>query len=564
MIQRKYKLHTSSIIIIGLLLFSFVSYYIYFTEEKAIKNRFENIVDDKIKFFYSELLVNLETLHSLSILFSENKVPTKEIFSKEGKKIINRHPAIQALEWVPYVKHSERPIYEKDFPFIKRSSNKERVRVEDKNEYFPVLYIEPLENNKEALGFDLSSSPSRLKTIMESINLREPKISKTVDLIQNKKGFLAFLPIFDNTSKNIKGFILGVFILEDIFFKSVSNNDLSKEINYEIFDTTNDSNEKIFTQASIGKIYKHMNYKKDLPFVWSRQWTFISTPSIEFINSRKSIAFELSLLIGILITIIISYIINRFYNLRIETLQKLKNKDEILYIQSRYATIGETLSNIEHQWRSPLSKLSSNIIAIQSQIEFKGMPTEKKLQTFLNNMQSTLEYMSELVDEFKNFHIQDKEKCLFTFSETLDVTLKLLEHDFSKLNVEVIRPKKENLKLYGFQNEFCQVIINILSNSYDAFIHRNISKPIIQIVTHSSNDSHNIEIKDNAGGIDEKHISNVFEQFYTTKESSGIGLHLCQMIITEHMNGKINVKNGTFFVKKEKCKGTIFTIEIPI
>tara|TARA_R110002050_G_scaffold255376_2_gene394071 strand:- start:1538 stop:2059 length:522 start_codon:yes stop_codon:yes gene_type:complete len=173
--------------------------------------------------------------------------------------------------------------------------------------------------------------------------------------------------------------------------------------------------------------------------------------------------------------------------------------------------------------------------------------------------------MSNLVDEFKNFHIQDKIKTNFLFDDTLDIALKLLEHDFTKLDLRVKRDnKKEQIKIYGYQNEFSQVLINILSNCRDAFMERRVKNPLVEIFSYEKDYNKFITIRDNAGGIDEKHIENIFEQFYTTKQSSGIGLHLCKMIITEHMNGKISVKNSTFYINKEKCTGATFTIEFSV
>jgi len=554
----------SSIIIIGFLLSLTISYFINNIEEKAIKNRFENVVDNKMKSFYRGILVNLETLYTLSVLFNENRIPSRELFDKEAKKIIKRHNALQALEWIPKVKDEDRKEFEKDFFFTKQNLDKQMVKIESKNEYFPVFYVTPLKNNEAALGFDLSSNPSRNLTIQKSLSSKEPQITKAIELVQNKnkKGFLAFLPIFEENSENIKGFVLGVFVIEDIFIKTILDDSVSKQITFNIFDT--DNKELIFSHKAVDKLYVHLNYRIKFPSIWGREWEVEAIPNIQYINERKSLAFELSLIIGILLTIIISYKINKFQNQKFESQQQLKNKDDILYIQSRYATIGETLSNIEHQWRTPLSKLSSNIISIQSEIEFKGMPKKEYLFVKLENMQKTLDYMSNIVDEFKNFHIQDKHKTNFAFDDTLNVALKLLEHDFMKLNIKVVKQKQINQTIYGYQNEFSQVLVNILSNSKDAFIERKIHNPLIQIQAYEKDDKVIIRFRDNAGGIEEKHIKNIFEQFYSTKESSGIGLHLSKMIVTKHMDGKIEVKNSNFSVHSVNYYGATFIIELPI
>lgn len=567
MIKNKYKLYVSLIIILGLVLSISISYIIHNIEEKNIKSEFQNVVDTQIKSFHREISVNLETLYTLSILYNNNQIPSKKQFSHEAKRIIQRHNAIQALEWIPIVSNEQREFYEKDFLLTEQSANLEMLRVRNKDRYFPVYYVEPLLNNEKALGFDLSSNASRYKTITQALTTKQPQISQAIELVQKKdeKGFLAFLPIFDNQQK-IKGFVLGAFVIEDIFLKSILEEDkTTKEINFTIFDSSHDINKVIYSHNTFNKTYKYLKYRKDLPLFWSRQWAIEAVPSLAYVKDKRSLVSELSLIIGILLTIIVSYRVNKSYHLRYQSIQELKNKNEILYIQSRYATIGENLSNIEHQWRSPLSKISSNIIALQSQIEYKGMPSEEKLQNSLNNMQNTLEYMSTIVDEFKNFHIQDKTKTYFLFDDTLDIALKLLEYDFLKLNLKVKRQKRQKkFKIYGYHNEFSQVLVNILSNSRDAVIEKKINKPVIEILTYEKKNRNFIIIRDNAEGIDEKDIENIFEKFYTTKQSSGIGLHLSKMIVTHHMQGEISVENSTFNINSQKCTGATFTIILPI
>ncbi len=228
----------------------------------------------------------------------------------------------------------------------------------------------------------------------------------------------------------------------------------------------------------------------------------------------------------------------------------------VLEEQSKLAVIGETLTNIEHQWRSPLSKISSNIIALETELEVKGRVENKSLKKALISMTDTLDYMTNLVDYFKVFYMKDQEKKPFLIGNSYLRVSRLLEYDFLKYGIKVEYVDDDKIQLVGHLNEFTQVLLNILSNSRDIFIQREIKKPKIEINISKKGNNVLITIEDNAGGIDENNLENIFNQFFSDKDkqSTGVGLYLCKHIVEKKMNGTIRVKN--------KNKGARFIIKL--
>lgn len=219
--------------------------------------------------------------------------------------------------------------------------------------------------------------------------------------------------------------------------------------------------------------------------------------------------------------------------------------------QSKLAVIGETLTNIEHQWRSPLSKISSNIVALETELEMNGAISNGKLQKSLNSMSSTLDYMTNLVDYFKVFYMKDQEKKPFLIGNAYLRVSRLLEYDFLKYGISMTYIDEDKVQILGHLNEFTQVILNILSNSRDIFVERGVQNPQITLVVKKQNKNVLISIEDNAGGIDEEKIDEIFKQFFSDKQdkSSGIGLYLCKHIVEKKMDGTIRVKNQDDGVK---------------
>ncbi len=163
------------VVIAGVILSSFSGGFLYKVEEKAIISEFQKDVDERAASLYREVIINFETLRSLAILFNGDTVPDFKQFSLEARKILSRHSDMQALEWIPRVIHSERAAYEskqrQEFPEFEITERKEQghmVTAEEREEYFPVYYVEPLIGNEAAFGFDLSSNFTRRKALEKS------------------------------------------------------------------------------------------------------------------------------------------------------------------------------------------------------------------------------------------------------------------------------------------------------------------------------------------------------------------------------------------------------------
>jgi len=117
--------------------------------------------------------------------------------------------------------------------------------------------------------------------------------------------------------------------------------------------------------------------------------------------------------------------------------------------------------------------------------------------------------------------------------------------------------ESKEYKILGFEAEFQQVILNIINNSKDEFIEKNIKDAKISIDIKEDQDFIIINISDNAGGINKDALDKVFEPYFTTKEQgkgTGMGLYMSKMIICDNMSGNLSVKNIS--------NGALFSIKL--
>ena len=233
-------------------------------------------------------------------------------------------------------------------------------------------------------------------------------------------------------------------------------------------------------------------------------------------------------------------------------IEKQREKENLLIQQSKLAALGEMIGNIAHQWRQPISAVSAIMMNIKWTAISQGADM-KFLDERINEANEQLKYMSQTIDDFRNFFKPTKEKEYFDLKVEIKKAYKILEASLQYSNINLQIYSSSVITAYGHANEFSQVVLNLISNSKDVLIERNIIKPKIEI--HISKDEQNVycEVKDNGAGIEEKYLNKIFEPYFTTKEhhGTGIGLYISKEIIEKHMQGRLsveNIENGANFI----------------
>jgi signal transduction histidine kinase len=245
-----------------------------------------------------------------------------------------------------------------------------------------------------------------------------------------------------------------------------------------------------------------------------------------------------------------------------------KQKDIQIMEQSKMASMGEMIGNIAHQWRQPLSIISTASTGIIMQKEF-GILDDTKLIKTCNTINDNAQYLSKTIDDFKNFIKGDRSKKVFNLKDDIESFLHLVEGTVKTYNINIVQDIQQDINIDGYENELTQCLINIFNNAKDALEENilTIDNKLIFISTSRENNDVIIKIKDNAGGIPNDVISHIFEPYFTTKHQSqgtGLGLHMTYNLIVDGMNGSIKVNNVDYKHKNKHYEGAEFTIRIPI
>ncbi|PHR55020.1 MAG: hypothetical protein COA44_11750 [Arcobacter sp.] len=233
---------------------------------------------------------------------------------------------------------------------------------------------------------------------------------------------------------------------------------------------------------------------------------------------------------------------------RVDTaIEERSEQTKILIQQSRLASMGEMIGNIAHQWRQPLNALSLLIQKIELYSK-RGKLTPELIEENTNKADDLIQKMSSTIDDFRDFFKPNKHKENFDLETVVHDVMTLLEAGLTEANISIdINIQKPGCVIYGFKNEFSQVIVNLVNNSKDALVENEIKEKKILLKGTRNKDTIKFSLSDNAGGISEDIIDRIFEPYYTTKEEgkgTGIGLYMSKMIVEENMHGLMSVKNN--------------------
>ena len=106
-------------------------------------------------------------------------------------------------------------------------------------------------------------------------------------------------------------------------------------------------------------------------------------------------------------------------------------KDKLMFQQSKMASMGEMLSNIAHQWRQPLSSISTTASGLALLRDSEQL-SEKDLMSGLDNIVEVTQYLSQTIDDFRTFFKQDKDKSEFNVARLLNKSIIIIKNIYKK------------------------------------------------------------------------------------------------------------------------------------
>lgn len=257
----------------------------------------------------------------------------------------------------------------------------------------------------------------------------------------------------------------------------------------------------------------------------------------------------------------------RFEQRIVSEIDQCKKAKEQFLQHSRLAQMGEMVSMIAHQWRQPLGAIASTAIGIETKIRLRKFDlshpegvevAERYLLERLSLIAGYVNTLTTTIDDFRSFYRKDKAMEPLTPHALIDKTMGIIHGAMAYKGIDVQINVDSDREILLYPNEMVQVLLNILQNAYDQFRENHPSHPRIGIDVRDTHESVKIEIRDNAGGIPEAILPEIFNPYFSTKEAkngTGIGLYMSKLIVEDHHKGHLKAFNDD--------TGACFVIHIP-
>jgi signal transduction histidine kinase/CheY-like chemotaxis protein len=567
----------------GILLSLVLFFMIRGWEMRDLQTKATNLTREKVERLHVDMLSSMEVLHSISSLYAAQGKIEREQFHEFVKQALLRQPEIQALSWNPRVPDAGRSGFEvaaaNDFPgygLRQLTPAGELVPVAQRSEYVPVLFIEPLDGNASALGYDLESDDRRLASIEQARDTGQPVATAPIRLAQahdDKKGFLVLLPVYQGETapatvaerrERLAGFAVSVFRvvnLVDAIFQQLKE----QGIEVRVFDES-PSGELIYQNVELAQAKWTADANKIIPLeVAGRRWAVAFLPTPKFVASQSHIHAWSVFGLGILFTLLtVAYLYGGWRRTQQIAAANAALQDEVTVRQRAEAAAeaanqakSDFLASMSHEIRTPL-----NAILGYSQIMQRDRQLTAEQQDAIGSISSSGQHLLGLINEILDLSkIEAGRMELNPVDFDLAALVNGLAATFQplcagkRIGFRVVIDGGGKKFVTGDEGKLRQVLINLLGN---AVKFTSVGEVFFRC-KNMAGEAWLFEVIDTGLGIPEEERANIFKPFHQGTNSqhlggTGLGLAIAQR--------QVELLGGQLELQSERGIGSRFFFQI--
>lgn len=190
-------------------------------------------------------------------------------------------------------------------------------------------------------------------------------------------------------------------------------------------------------------------------------------------------------------------------------------------------------------------------------------PNTEQLINSLHDINEQTQHLSSTISDFRSFFNPNKEKKTVILEEVINKAVAIIDKTLYSNNIMITVKASFKNQVSTYPNELLQVLLNLIKNANDALIDKEIENKQITLNGFEKEGNFIIEVSDNAGGVNDDIKEKIFEPYFTTKDEkngTGLGLYISKIIIENHCNGKLDVRNTEN--EQGVRTGAVFTITL--
>jgi signal transduction histidine kinase/integral membrane sensor domain MASE1 len=570
------------IVIPSVLIFTCTCLLFLWSIEARQKNIIRDIndkVDQYSQGVKERLFLSKNKLLSYQAYFQGSSHITYSEFEEFSRVLLDGDQVLQGVGWTEAVNHSDRKKVEKDikdqgyddFEFKEYKKNIGLVRAEDKNKYYPILYIYPYKSNEKALGLDLASLPGRLELLETIETTGAAKVTQPITLVQeseNQKAIILYLPVWQRYPYNqtLKGFVSGVFRVGGVL-GSILDEAEKENLGITINDITKDADPQALINSQVDSHLYFPSMVRMINFQ-DRKYQVIFQPSNKYEKNEKDWISWVILVGGFLISALLQSFILMITGAIEHTNNVVKIKTRQLTqaiekAESANQAKSMFLANMSHELRTPLNAIVGLInlclrTRITDQQEEYLYQSKLSAQTLMSLINQSLDYAKIEAGKLELENIE------FNLSKIIKNIYAVFHSQAKQKEIEFILESKNDLPKYliGDALRLEQILLNICSNALK-FTEKGYVTLSVDVLSETSKEyTLAISVKDSGIGVSKEQQKTLFESFKqadnsTTRKYGGTGLGLA---ISKQL---VELMGGNIHVVSELDQGCEFIMTIP-
>ncbi len=558
-------------LVAGIAITSLVTGVIWKADEWVRRDGLERMAQDRADLIRWQILRSTEVLQGLAAFMESRPEIRREEFRKFVSGALARHPDLQALAWNPLVTGAQRPTWEQrarsegfsGFEFTQEKPGGGLETAAARPAHYPVYFLESLEKNAAALGFDVGSESRRLAALERARDTGESIATEPIRLAQesgSQLGFIVFHPVYTRPANTIEerraalyGFCTAVFRIGDLI---------------ELTLRPSGGNPVVLTicDRKGSEIYRQEGKRAsghaatDVPIsVAGEHWNLRFEPADSFGGVGIRLLPWVTPVAGLVITgLLASYLWSSARQAAALSREVAVRQAAEHSADSANRAKSEFLANMSHEIRTPM-----NAILGYSQI----LSRDDSLPPFHRDAVATIissgNHLLHLIDEILDLSKIDAGRMEVTPSDFDPTALvremaamfqQPCEEKHLGLRIELPEPSLPPL-LHGDEGKLRQILINLLGNA----VKFTPGGRVTLRVTPAGPDKWRFSVEDTGIGIDGKILAGIFEPFQqgpTSKSAGGAGLGLAIA------RRQAELMEGNLTVTSEPGKGSVFTATV--
>jgi two-component system sensor histidine kinase HydH len=214
------------------------------------------------------------------------------------------------------------------------------------------------------------------------------------------------------------------------------------------------------------------------------------------------------------------------------------------------AEVGQLAAGMAHELRNPLTAIKMLVQTNREEAEARGLPAED-----LNVIEKEILRMEGRLNVFIDFARPPKpERRRVDLKGVVDQTLALVGGRARKQRVSLVfDPPGAPIEVKADGEQVLQLLVNLALNALDVMPRGG----TLEIELRPASDHHaELEVRDTGPGIPRRHLSRLYEPFFTSKETGlGLGLSVSQRIARDH--------GGSLRATNRPQGGACFVLRLP-